>query len=57
MTYYNGDPRTGKPEITQVLCDDCATQEVKIDKYGMQEIPWRWSPVYGDKCNKCGKLC
>lgn len=57
MAYYNGNPRTGKPEITRILCDKCGEKEIKFNQYGQQEKPWRWSPLYGDKCHKCKIEC
>ena len=57
MAYYNGNPRTGKPEVTQVICDNCSKDKIKFDKYGQQEKPWRWSPIWGRACDNCGKQC
>ena len=52
--------------ITDVVCDDCATDVVPFEWVGLYENPehhkrqcdpWKWAPVYGGKCDKCSRRC
>lgn len=62
MAYWNWNERHDlpRPEDKRVLCDSCAEGgevpfTIQSDGLPMQDRPWRWAPVFGDKCHKCGK--
>jgi hypothetical protein len=70
MAYFNGslhgyNSPTGfipPVKVTRIYCDDCAVVMIPLDstaKRGQEhfETDFRWAPVFGEPCHKCGKEC
>jgi hypothetical protein len=55
----NGYER-GKPH-TKTFCDECAEIELPLKPKGEIGRHWdtdfKWAPIWGGACDKCGKPC
>lgn len=46
---------------TRVLCDPCGEVELPLKPKGERGRHWdtgfKWAPIYGAPCNRCGENC